>query len=293
MKDNQQDFLNAGSSQRRHRYSRRARKKSSPSHLLRFFLIVIVIAFGVFGTDYFTAKDQTSDAAQEQPSAPIKQEIQTQSKQEEMPFSQRVYRFIFLKDVVNQTLQEKHLTETKELPENLIQAIVSVEDARFFLHHGFDVNGILRAFWSNVRQGKIVQGGSTITQQLVKNLFLTQDQTYARKIEEFLLALDFEMRYSKKEILTLYLNSIYFGSGYYGISEAAKGYFNKDPMHLSLAESSMIAGLPNAPSVYSPYKDFVMAKRRQNIVLDSMVRNQYIDEKTAANAKVEPLFLAH
>ena len=115
----------------------------------------------------------------------------------------------------------------------------------------------------------------------------------SRKVEELLLALDFEFRYSKNEILSLYLNTIYFGSGYYGIYDASRGYFGKDPSELTLPEAAMLAGLPNAPSLYSPYEDFILAKKRQFIVLEAMVRAGYIDEQVANDAKIEPLYLAH
>ena len=175
----------------------------------------------------------------------------------------------------------------------LIQAVVAVEDARFYSHPGFDLEAIARAALVNLQSGDIEEGASTITQQLVKNLFLSPEQSLERKIEELALAIDFEFRYSKNEILSLYLNTIYFGSGYYGIYDAAHGYFGKDPSQLSLPEAAMLAGIPNAPSLYSPYESFLMAKKRQFVVLDAMVRAGYIDERTATEAKIEPLYLAH
>ena len=174
-----------------------------------------------------------------------------------------------------------------------ILAVVAVEDARFYSHPGFDLEAIARATLVNLQSGEIEEGASTITQQLVKNLFLSPEQSMGRKVEELALAIDFECRYSKNEILALYLNTIYFGSGYYGIYDAAHGYFGKEPSQLSLPEAAMLAGLPNAPSLYSPYESFLMAKKRQFIVLDAMVRTGYIDERTATEAKIEPLYLAH
>jgi penicillin-binding protein 1A len=205
----------------------------------------------------------------------------------------RLRRLLFLRDAVDERIAAKKIVSASELPDELLKAVVAVEDARFFSHPGFDIEGIIRATLVNLQRGEIEEGASTITQQLIKNLFLSQEQTLARKIEELTLALDLEMRCSKMEILTLYLNTIYFGSGYYGIYDAAHGYFGKDPQDLTLPEAAMLAGLPNAPSLYSPYEDFLLAKKRQFIVLDAMVRNGAISEELAESAKIEPLYLAH
>lgn len=205
----------------------------------------------------------------------------------------RLKRLLFLRDAVDERMATKKIVSADEMPDELLKAIVAVEDARFFSHPGFDIEGIIRATLVNLQHGEIEEGASTITQQLIKNLFLSQEQTFARKAEELALALDLEMRCSKIEILTLYLNTIYFGSGYYGIYDAAHGYFGKDPKDLTLPEAAMLAGLPNAPSLYSPYEDFLLAKKRQFIVLDAMVRNGAISEELAESAKIEPLYLAH
>lgn len=205
----------------------------------------------------------------------------------------RVKRLLFLRDAVDERMAAKKIVSADEMPDELIKAIVAVEDARFFTHPGFDIEGIIRATLVNLQHGEIEEGASTITQQLIKNLFLSQEQTFTRKAEELALALDLEMRCSKIEILTLYLNTIYFGSGYYGIYDAAHGYFGKDPKDLTLPEAAMLAGLPNAPSLYSPYEDFLLAKKRQFIVLDAMVKNGAISESLAESAKIEPLYLAH
>ena len=172
------------------------------------------------------------------------------------------------------------------------QAIIAVEDNRFYSHAGFDIEAMLRASLVNLQFGQIEEGASTITQQLVKNLFLSQDRSMSRKTEEFILAVDMEMRYPKEKILELYLNTIYFGSGFYGIYDASIGYFGKEPNELSLAEASMLAGLPNAPSLYSPYVDFQAAKHRQAIVLETMVKSGYINPSTAQKIKQEKIWLA-
>ena len=205
----------------------------------------------------------------------------------------RLKRLLFLRDAVDERVSEKKIVPTKDLPDALLQAIVAVEDARFYSHPGFDVEGIIRATLVNLQRGEIEEGASTITQQLIKNLFLSQERSFARKAEEIALAVDLEFRCSKEEILALYLNSIYFGSGYYGIYDASHGYFNKEPKDLTLPEAAILAGLPNAPSVYSPYENFLLAKKRQFIVLDAMVKNGMISEELAENAKIEPIYLAH
>ena len=205
----------------------------------------------------------------------------------------RLKRLFYLRDAVDERMAAKRTVPSDELPDELLKAIVAVEDTRFFSHPGFDIEGIIRAALVNLQHGEIEEGASTITQQLIKNLFLSQEQTFARKAEELALALDLEMRCSKMEILTLYLNTIYFGSGYYGIYDASHGYFGKDPRDLTLPEAAMLAGLPNAPSLYSPYEDFLLAKKRQFIVLDAMVKNGMISEELAESAKIKPLYLAH
>jgi penicillin-binding protein 1A len=173
------------------------------------------------------------------------------------------------------------------------QAIIAVEDNRYYRHFGFDMEGIMRATLINMQAGSIAEGGSTITQQLVKNLFLTQERSLSRKTEEVILAIDLELRYSKEEILEMYLNTIYFGSGAYGIGEACQVYFAKSPADLNLAECALLAGLPNAPSLTSPYVDFSAAKQRQSVVLTAMMRNGYIGPKLAEESKLVPLLLAN
>lgn len=205
----------------------------------------------------------------------------------------RLKRLFFIRDAVVERLPERRLAAPAELPDALLQAVVAVEDARFYSHPGFDVESIARAALVNLQHGEIEEGASTITQQLIKNLFLSQERSFARKAEELALAVRLELSYSKDEILALYLSTIYFGSGYYGVYDAARGYFDKEPQDLTLPEASMLAGLPNAPSVYSPYENFLLAKKRQFVVLDAMVKNGMIAEDLAESAKIEPLYLAH
>lgn len=211
---------------------------------------------------------------------------------EELSGSDRLSRFFFLHRAVEARLDKENYVRLKDVPENMQHAILAVEDRRFYTHHGVDFESVARASLVNLQYGEIQEGASTITQQLVKNLFLSHEQTFGRKGEELLLALDMEASYEKDEILELYLNTIYYGSNFYGIQAASLGYFDKQPRELNLSEAAMLAGLPNAPSLYSPYVDFKMAKKRQIVVLDAMVRNGFIDEKTAEDAKIKPLYFA-
>lgn len=205
----------------------------------------------------------------------------------------RLSRIIFIRRAVASRINPDTYVKLRDIPVSLQHAVVAVEDNRFYSHHGFDPQGIMRATLVNLQYGQIEEGASTITQQLVKNLLLSHEQSFGRKAEELLLALDIEANYSKDEILELYLNTIYYGSNFYGIGPAADGYFGKRPADLQLPEAAMLAGLPNAPSLYSPYVDFMMAKKRQFIVIDAMVRSGYLDEHEAESAKIKPIYLAH
>ena len=180
-----------------------------------------------------------------------------------------------------------------EVPKNLQNAFVAAEDVRFYEHHGVDPRGILRAIRANVVSGNATgQGGSTITQQLARNAFLTQEQTLKRKLLEVVLAFEIESKYTKQQILEMYMNQIYFGQGCYGIQTASRVYFGKDVKDLSLAQCALLAGLPNSPNYYSPFRSVEAAKYRQAIVLDQMAKYGYISEADAAAAKKADLHLA-
>lgn len=158
-------------------------------------------------------------------------------------------------------------------------AIVAVEDHRFRSHNGIDLITTTRSMLENIREKDIVAGGSTITQQTARLLYFTQEQRFTRKVAELFVAFDLEKNYSKDEILEIYVNIIYYGNGYYGIKEASLGYFNKEPKDLNLDEASLLAGIPNAPSAYSPSKNLDLAKKRQSAVLSAMVKYDYISEE--------------
>lgn len=178
------------------------------------------------------------------------------------------------------------------VPKDLQNAFVATEDVRFYKHFGIDPISMIRALWVDIKARSFVEGGSTITQQLVRNAFLTQDQNMLRKIEEQFLAVMMERRYSKPEILEMYMNQIYFGAGAYGVESAAETYFNKKVSQLNLAECAIIAGVTNNPTAYSPFNNLERAKKRQALVLDRMVEAEYITAAQAEEAKKAPLKLA-
>lgn len=192
--------------------------------------------------------------------------------------------------------ERRRLVSIQQVPEHFVHAVLAAEDGRFFQHWGVDPRGILRAMVTNVRHGRIRQGGSTITQQLAKNYFLTHDRNLKRKLQEVLLAVIMEIKFSKEAILEIYLNEIYLGQrgsvAINGIGEAADFYFGKSIQHLSLSESAAIAGLIKAPNTYSPYKNKQACLKRKNLVLASMVKRQWISEETYQVEKeisVEPV----
>lgn len=172
------------------------------------------------------------------------------------------------------------------------QAIIANEDTRFYNHAGIDPIGIIRAVVVNIRTGSLAEGGSTLTQQLAKNMFLTQERTFTRKIKEAVLAVIIERKFSKQEILQAYLNQVYFGEGAYGVEAAAQVYFGKHSSELSLGESAMLAGLPRGPNIYSPYIDLKAALDRRNTVLSGMVKEGYITRDQVEVAVQEPIALA-
>lgn len=177
----------------------------------------------------------------------------------------------------------------EELPEFYVNAVISVEDRRFFKHNGISLRSIARAAYYDMKTRSLDQGGSTITQQLAKNVWFSEEKNLERKFAEVWAAFELENKLSKNDIFELYINTIYFGSGYYGLSSAAEGYFGKKPTELSDHECAMLAGLPNAPSVYSPDRSPELAKQRLEQVLDSMQANGVLTEERAKEiAEEEP-----
>ena len=258
-----------GEKNKQEKRARRKKRRFSFFRLISLLFIIFITAFALgVGINLFL-----------QPTGQGRDMDKILSDTESSAF-RRIRRALFIKDAVNDKIREKNVIHIEEMPRDLIHAVVAVEDSRFFSHRGVDFTAIGRATIVNLEAGGIEEGGSTITQQLVKNLFLSSEQTFGRKLEEVLLALDIEAVYEKEEILELYLNTIYFGSNFYGVNEAA------------LEESALLAGLPNAPSVYSPYVNPELALKRQHIVLDAMEKNGYIIASTAKKAKNTALHFA-
>ena len=187
--------------------------------------------------------------------------------------------------VIAELYEERRIVvPVSRMPKQLVQAFVAAEDANFFKHQGIDLVSIARAALKNIKAGGIVQGGSTITQQVAKSLLLTPEKKFERKFKEAILAYRMEKRLSKEEILYLYLNQIFLGHGAYGVQAAAENYFDKDVEELSLAEGSLLAGLPQAPSRYSPYRHYARARERQKYVLNRMVAEGFISAAEAEAA---------
>ena len=192
--------------------------------------------------------------------------------------------------------EERRPVRLDEVPERTLRAVLAAEDARFFDHRGLDLRGIVRASFANLRQGRIVQGGSTITQQTVKNIFLDQRRTWWRKARESVLSVLLDARYSKKRIFEVYLNEVYLGQrgavAICGIQAASRFYFGRDVEHLSLGESALLAGLIRSPGRYNPFTRPEQALERRDFVLAAMERLEWVDAATAAAARAEPLELA-
>ncbi|MBD8067627.1 transglycosylase domain-containing protein [Bacillus sp. PS06] len=173
-------------------------------------------------------------------------------------------------------LENREIVSIDDVPEHVQNAFVAVEDTRFYQHHGIDVRAVFRALYKDIIAGSKVEGGSTITQQLAKNVFLTNDKTWLRKTKEVIIAINLEKKYSKSKLLEMYLNQIYFGHGAYGIQSASKLYFNKDVNQLTVDEGALLAGIPKAPSTYSPIANMTKAKERRDLILNLMQTRGYV-----------------
>ena len=184
-----------------------------------------------------------------------------------------------LEEKVEEIKSKANYTKISELPQMYLDAVISVEDHRFYKHSGIDVIAIGRAIINDIKAMDFVEGGSTITQQIAKNEYFTQEKKITRKIAEVFMAYEIEKNYLKDEILELYINTIYFGNGYYNIKDASEGYFGKTVDELTDGECIMLAGIPNAPSVYNPKENPKLAKERQRQVADKMVEYGYLTEE--------------
>jgi membrane peptidoglycan carboxypeptidase len=189
---------------------------------------------------------------------------------------------ISIEEKVNQIKEKtENYTKYEVLPKDYINAVLAVEDRNFFKHNGINIISIGRAVVMNIKEQKIVEGGSTITQQLAKNIYFNQKKEITRKVAEVFMTFKLEQNLEKEEIFELYVNTIYFGDGYYNIYDACHGYFDKEVKDMDLYESTLLAGIPNAPSVYAPTKNPELAKQRQNQVLKKMVKYHYLTKEEA------------
>lgn len=180
-----------------------------------------------------------------------------------------------LKTAVSELKSKDNYTAYKDIPQIYFDAVVSVEDRRFYKHNGFDFIGTSRAVYNDIRAWELLEGGSTISQQLAKNMYFPQDKSIERKIAEIFMALKIEKEYEKQDVLELYVNGIYYGSGYYCIYDASKGYFHKKPIDMTDDECTLLAGIPNAPSVYSLDVNPDLAYQRQKKVIECMAECGY------------------
>lgn len=189
---------------------------------------------------------------------------------------------VSISDKIKEIKSSESFVTLDEVPIDFKNAVIAVEDHRFEEHGVIDLIGISRAIFSNIRYKELREGGSTITQQVAKNIyFISEENVVSRKIAEIFVGYDLEKKYSKDEIFELYMNTIYFGDGYYGIKEAANGYLNKEPINMNLYECTMLAGVPNAPSVYAPTVNPDLTRKRQEKVINSMVEYGYLTEEQA------------
>ena len=184
-----------------------------------------------------------------------------------------------LVDVITELQSKENYTQYEEVPEIYYKALVAVEDRRFYKHNGFDIIGSARAIYNDIKAWELLEGGSTISQQLAKNLYFPQDNTLQRKIAEVFMAMEIEREYEKEDVLEFYVNGIYYGSGYYSIYDASFGYFDKEPKDMTDYECTLLVGIPNAPSIYSLNVRPDLAKQRQEKVIECMVDVEYITEE--------------
>lgn len=182
---------------------------------------------------------------------------------------------------VKEVSSMEHFVRFNDMADYYRNAVIAIEDHRYYEHGPIEIRSIARAIFNNIKSWDFVQGGSTITQQVAKNIILSQEKTLSRKLAEVIAAFDLEKNYSKNEIFELYVNTANFGNGYIGIYAASMGYYNKEPKDLDLNEASMLAGVPNAPSIYAPNINPTLAKQRQAQVINAMLKYGYISNEQA------------
>ena len=275
--------------------------------MIKTIVMALLIFAGMVAYDSTTSKPvpTTPPTKQEQQSKEQQQKINKHEKSAAMALfvsllpdrktwpspMQKFYRAFNMEEVIDPIRQNPQWTSLTSMSQDIPRALIAIEDHDFYNHGAIAVEGVLRALLVNITSGEVVQGGSTITQQFVKNVFLSHEQSLERKIEEAILSLMLEDNYTKDEILELYLNTTYFGAGANGIKQAANKYFGKAPSALSLAEAAVIAALPYAPSALNPLENPLECKKRQQLVLAAMHKYGMINQAQLAEAKAEVIRL--
>ncbi len=270
--------------------------------MLKTLLMAVLIFFGMIAYDSATDKPQPTAPATKQEEKVSKNERSAAMAifasllppKEEWPGPMHKFYIAFnMDEVIDPIRQGPDWTALDEMSRNMPQALIAIEDHDYYNHGAIAVESIFRAILVNITAGEVVQGGSTLTQQFVKNIFLSDEQSMERKIEEAVLSLMLENDYSKDEILELYLNTTYFGAGATGIRQAAAKYFSKAPSALTLAECAVIAALPYAPSSLNPLENPQGCRKRQLLVLSAMHKYGMINQAQLEEAKNETVYLAN
>lgn len=271
--------------------------------MMKKIILITLIVAGLYGYHSFT-ENKPADMPSVVPSKKVTRELNAslvKTKNFAMKYLPAVeswpdpvkvmYYMVFMDEVIKPIQEQKDYRPLDSLSMNLQHAIIAIEDHDFYQHSAISFDSILRAMMINSSTGKIMQGGSTITQQLAKNLFLSDEQTVSRKVLEAILAFVMESKYSKDEILELYLNSTYFGMNCFGANQICNALFNKAPIILRLEEAALVAGLPNSPSTLNPYKNPKGAKQRQELILDAMQSYGFITQTQCWKAKSADIYL--
>jgi penicillin-binding protein 1A len=260
----------------------RKSKLGLAGRLYKVFILFALVIFCVIGAGAFTVVYSFVN------DAPDLRTLKTLT-----PAASRIYDRFDNEIAVFYGLENRIEKPLDQISPHIQKAFIAIEDERFYKHQGLDLMGLGRAFITNLRRGDWTgQGGSTITQQLVKNILLSQEKTFARKLKEAWLAIKMERQYSKSEILEMYLNQIYFAHGAYGVEAAARIYFDKSAAELTCGEAALLAGIPRSPNYYSPYNNFEAALQRQSLVLEKMFEQSYISEDQLKEAREERITLA-
>lgn len=273
--------------------SKKKKKKQKKKYRVFWFfaklqILLLVLVVGALGWYYFGGYAQKVNALQQEA------RLLVQKSNEETFRSVQTSLVYDANGKLISTLKgekDVYYLEYDEIPAYAVAAMISIEDKKFYRHNGIDVKAIIRAAKAMIENGEVTQGGSTITQQLAKLTFLTQERTWERKIEEMFIAVGLEKVYSKDKIMEFYLNNVYFGNGYYGIQAASRGYFSKDAKDLTLSQIAFLCAIPNNPGLYDPVVHMDNTIKRRDRILYQMLEDGKISQNTCEQARVEPITL--